>query len=138
MFQVVLDTNVLVAALRSRRGASHRLISLLPDQRWQLNLSVPVLLEYEEALKRQPLALSHEELDAFLNALCLLANHHEVFFLWRPKLRDPDDDLILELAVTSGSHSIVTWNTRDFEGASEFGIEVLTPAGFLKRLGEQA
>jgi putative PIN family toxin of toxin-antitoxin system len=137
LFQVVLDTNVLVAALRSRRGASYRLISLLPDQRWQLNPSVPLVLEYEEALKRQPLALSQDELDAFLNSLCLLAKLHQVFFLWRPKLRNPDDDLILELAVTSGSHFIVTWNTRDFEGASEFGIEILTPAAFLKRLGEQ-
>ena len=131
-----MDTNVLVAALRSKRGAAHRLLSLLPDVRWKLNLSVPIFLEYEQVLKRQPLELDHEEIDAYLNALSMLANHHEVFFLWRPRLRDPNDEFILELAVASRSEVIVTYNIRDFDGASEFGIEAITPREFLKRLGE--
>ncbi len=86
MHQVVLNANVIVEALRSKRGASNRLLSLLPDGRWQPNLSVPVRLEYEEVLKRQASGFSAEEIERFLDSFALLANHHENFFLWRPAL----------------------------------------------------
>lgn len=135
MHQVVLDTNVIVAALRSKRGASNRLLWLLPDERWQPNLSVPVLLEYEEVLKRQACGFSAEDIERFLNSFTLLANHHEIFFLWRSALPDANDELMLELAVASRSTAIITYNQKDYLGVEKF--EVMTPWEILKRIGEK-
>lgn len=138
MYQVVVDTNVLLAALRSRRGASYRLLSLLGDRRWQMNLSVPLVLEYEDVVKRPDsgAGLSAAEVDDILDFICAEANLREIFYLWRPVLPDPKDDFILELAVESRCDYIVTFNVRDFAGAEKFGIEVITPREFLRKLGE--
>lgn len=138
MYQIVVDTNVLIAALRSRRGASYRLLGLIGDGRWQMNLSVPLFLEYEDVAKRSDsgLILSVGEVDDILDFICTEANLREIFYLWRPVLPDPKDDFILELAVESGCDFIVTFNIRDFAGAEKFGIEVVTPQEFLRKLGE--
>jgi len=138
VYQVVVDTNVILAALRSRRGASHRLLSLIRDGRWQMNLSVPLFLEYEDVVKRPDsgLSLSAAEIDDILDFICAEANLREIFYLWRPVLPDPKDDFILELAVESQCDYIVTFNVRDFAGAEKFGIEVITPQEFLRKLGE--
>jgi putative PIN family toxin of toxin-antitoxin system len=138
MFQVVIDTNVLLAALRSNRGASYRLLSLVGDERWQLNLSVPLLLEYEDVLKRPDvgLSLTRADIDAVLNFLCAIANRREIFYLWRPVLPDPKDDFILELAVESNADFIITFNVKDFTGIEEFSLAAITPREFLQKLGE--
>ncbi|HEX8708886.1 MAG TPA: putative toxin-antitoxin system toxin component, PIN family [Pyrinomonadaceae bacterium] len=138
MWQVVIDTNVLLAALRSRRGASHRLFRLIGDERWRMNLSVPLFLEYEDVIKRPGagLSLSVEELDDILDFICASAGLREIFYLWRPVLPDPKDDFILELAVESRSDFIITFNLKDFVGLERFGIEVITPQEFLRKLGE--
>ena len=138
MYQVVIDTNVLLAALRSRRGASYRLLSLIGDGRWQMNLSVPMFLEYEDVVKRPDsgVGLSAVEVDDILDFICAEANLREIFYLWRPVLPDPKDDFILELAVESNCDYIVTFNVRDFAGAEKFGIEIVTPREFLRKLGE--
>lgn len=137
--QIVLDTNVLVAALRSRTGASFRLLGLVGrDPRFQLHLSVPLVLEYEEVARRHAaeLGLDEADVDDVLDYLCSVARLHEIFFLWRPVLRDPSDDLVLELAVGAGCQGIVTFNTRDFAGAERFGVWIETPRQFLIRIGE--
>jgi len=138
VFQVVIDTNVLLAALRSRRGASHRLLLLVGDERWQMNLSVPLFLEYEDVLKRPGagLVLSVPEVDDILDFLCSAANLHEIFYLWRPFLPDPKDDFVLELAVESGCHFIITFNVKEFVGVEKFGLRAITPQEFLRKLGE--
>jgi putative PIN family toxin of toxin-antitoxin system len=138
VYQVVVDTNVLIAALRSRRGASHRLLSLIGDGRWQMNLSVPLFLEYEDVAKRPNSGLipSDGEIDDILDFICAEANLREIFYLWRPVLPDPKDDFILELAVESRCDFIITFNVRDFAGAEKFGIEIITPQEFLRKLGE--
>ena len=138
MYQVVVDTNVLLAALRSSRGASHRLLSLIGDGRWQMNLSVPLFLEYEDVVKRADsgLSLSAAEIDDILDFICSEANLREIFYLWRPVLPDPKDDFILELAVEGRCDFIVTYNVRDFVGAEKFGVAVTTPQEFLRKLGE--
>lgn len=140
MYQVVIDTNVVLSALRSQRGASHRLLKLLGDARWQMNLSVPLFLEYEDVIKRPDarLSLSIEELDDILDFICAAANLREIFYLWRPVLPDPKDDFVLELAVESRCDFIITYNARDFAGAEKFGLEVITPLAFLRKLGERA
>lgn len=134
MHQVVLDTNVLVAALRSRRGASHELVRRLAfDRAWILNLSNSLALEYVEIVLREgPKAgLSPVQLEAFLNFICAAAVEREIYFRWRPTLTDPDDDLVLELAVACGATYIVTFNKRDFAPAGRFGIQIVSPGEFL-------
>jgi putative PIN family toxin of toxin-antitoxin system len=138
VYQIVIDTNVLLAALRSQRGASHRLLKLIGDDRWQMNLSVPLFLEYEDVVKRPEagLKLSIAEIDDILNFICSAANLREIFYLWRPVLHDPKDDFVLELAVESQCDFIITYNVKDFAGADKFGVEIITPQSFLQRLGE--
>lgn len=139
-WRVVLDTSVLVAALRSRRGASYRLLSLLGDERFETNISVPLLLEYEAAAKRLigTIPLTEEDIAAILDYICAVSRRWKLHYLWRPVLRDPKDEMVLELAVTAGCEFIITHNVRDFEGAEQFGIRVVTPREFLVEIGEVA
>ena len=134
---IVLDTNVLIAGLRSRNGASFQLLSLVGEAAFELNVSVPLVLEYEEVAKRESraLGLTHAEIDDVLDYLCAVATHREIYFLWRPVLRDAADDMVLEVAVEAGCDIVVTHNVRDFAGAERFGVRALTPGEFLKRIG---
>ena len=134
---IVLDTNVLIAGLRSRNGASFQLLSLVGESAFELNVSVPLVLEYEEVAKRESraLGLTHAEVDDVLDYLCAVATHREIYFLWRPVLRDAADDMVLEVAVEAGCDVVVTHNVRDFAGAERFGVRALTPGEFLKRIG---
>ena len=136
--RIVIDTNVLIAALRSRRGASYRLLMLLGSDKFAIHISVPLVLEYEAAAKRMldRIPLTEQDVDDVLDYLCAVGAHQELFYLWRPYLRDPHDDMVLELAVAAGCDAIVTQNRRDFEGIEPFGIEVLTPREFLGRIDE--
>jgi putative PIN family toxin of toxin-antitoxin system len=136
--QVVLDTNVLVSALRSRRGTSHQLLLLMGTGKFDLGLSVPLFLEYEEVCKRQldEFELTERDLQDVLDFLCRAAKRTPVYFLWRPFLKDASDDMVLELAVSAGSDYIVTYNLADFEGADQFGVGVRTPGAFLREIGE--
>jgi putative PIN family toxin of toxin-antitoxin system len=132
--QIVLDTNVLVTALKSSRGSSFRLLSLIDSGKFTINISTPLVAEYEEVLQREIRHLSRAEINDILDYLCSVANRHKIFYLWRPVLKDADDDFILELAVKSGSN-IITWNVKDFDRAGKFGIPVQTPAEFLRQIG---
>lgn len=137
--QIVLDTNVLVSALRSRLGASHQLLQLVDSGKFELNLSMPLLMEYEEVCRRQAgagIALAVEEIDDVLDYLCRIANHRSISYLWRPFLSDPADDMVLELALAAGCGCIVTYNKRDFTGAEQLGIRLLTPRELLSEIGE--
>lgn len=136
--QIVLDTNVLVAGLRSRRGASFRVLSLVGRGRFDIHLSVPLVMEYEEVLGREVAGqhVSQAVVDDVLDFHCDVARCHRVFFLWRPTLRDADDDMVLELAVTAGCSRIVTHNLRDFVGVDRFGLRAVTPGSFLHEIGD--
>jgi putative PIN family toxin of toxin-antitoxin system len=132
---VVLDTNVLVAAMRSRQGASYRLLTLVGSGKFEVSVSVGLVLEYEDALTRLAL-VDRDDQDDVLDYVCAVANKPKVYYLWRPMLRDPNDDLVLEVAVAGGCEAIVTFNKRDFGGAEGFGIRVLSPREFLVEIGE--
>lgn len=131
--RVVFDTNVLVAAARSRRGASYALLSLLPDARFEPVVSVPVFVEYRAVLLRPENLLDRTSAQAegFLDNLLAASHLQEIFFLWRPALPDAEDDLILELAVAANCGYIVTHNLRDFRGSEKWGIAAVSPGGFL-------
>lgn len=134
--RIVLDTNVLYAGLYSASGQSHRLLKALLDGRIRLALSTPLLFEYEDVLKRnqETLNLSHADIETVLDQLCARADVQTVYFLWRPCLPDPKDDMVLEVAVAARTPSIVTFNAKDFRPASRFGINIITPGALLETL----
>jgi putative PIN family toxin of toxin-antitoxin system len=134
--EIVIDTNVMVAGLRSKSGASFRLLQAIATGTFGINVSVPLVLEYEDVLLRPDTAipLPQQALEAVIDYHCATARHHEIFFLWRPFLPDPKDDMVLELAVAARCTRIVTFNKRDFRGVEQFGINVRTPAEFLSEV----
>lgn len=135
--RVTLDTNILVAALRSNKGASFALISQLPTPKFQPVITVPLYTEYQDALTRPENmtgASTREEILNFLRYFAQIAHRQEVFFLWRPWLKDPKDDMVLEAAVASQSHFIITFNQKDFTDIARFGIEVITPGEFIRKV----
>ena len=134
MQEVVLDTNVLVAALRSKRGASYQLVRSLGQGDWRPNISVALALEYEDVLKRKGrLPITEAEADDFLDYVFKASNLVPSVLRRRPSLRDPDDERILEVAVECRA-TIVTLNKRDFAGASRFSIPIRTPGEFIRDL----
>lgn len=138
--QIVIDTNVLVAALHSQRGASYKLLTLIGGEEFEINVSVTLVLEYEDAAKRfvGELPLTEGDIDDIIDYICSVANRRKVFYLWRPLLKDPRDDMVLELAVAASCDSIVTFNKKDFRKSDlqPFGIRALTPKEFLQEIGE--
>jgi len=137
--QIVIDTNVFVSALRSKRGASFRLLSLVgKSTQFEINLSVPLVLEYEDVANRQLhiTGLSAQDVSDIIDYLCSVGNRCQIYFLWRPFLKDPKDDMVLELAVEAQCQYIVSFNQRDFTGVEQFSLQVLTPEEFLREIGE--
>ena len=134
---IVIDTNVFISAFRSRRGASFKLVSMIGSDRFDITVSVPLVLEYESVAKRQRAtrAMSEEDIENILDYVCSVAHLQKIFFLWRPFLRDPDDDMLLELAVASEADFIVTHNIGDFTGIERFGVLARRPSEFLKEIG---
>jgi predicted nucleic acid-binding protein len=114
------------------------LFRLIGGGKFEVCLSVPLLLEYEAVCKRLAgaIPLTEQDLDAVLDYLCQVAHHQMIFYLWRPFLQDPGDDMVLELAVAAGCDCVVTFNVRDFQGAEQFGVRVLSPQDFLREVGE--
>ncbi len=133
--RVVLDTSVLVAAMRSKRGASYALVSSIPTQQFQPCLSVALYHEWLEVLTRpENLTPGGTAEDALRTLRYLAGQSHlqEIHFLWRPFLPDPDDDFVLELAFAANCRHLVTHNVKDFHGSGQLGVDAITPREFLK------
>jgi len=130
--RVVFDTDVMVAAMRSNAGASNRLVRVALEGRCTPLVSVPLVIEYEAVMSRpEHLAasgLSIADVGALIDAVVSIAKPVRLAFLWRPQLRDPADDMVLETAVNGGARMLITFNRRDFgtQGA-KFGIRVCAP-----------
>ena len=128
---VVLDTNVVVAALRNPGGASGWLVRHGIRQR-SVVVSVPLMFEYEDVGTRPALlsetGLTLREVQATLGEICLAARQIQPTFSWRPALPNPNDDMVLETAIGGGAGVVVTFNVRDFDGAERFGVKVERPA----------
>jgi len=136
--KVVIDTNVILSALLSKKGASYKLLMLTGSDKFQIVLSVPLVLEYEEVVVRnvEKTELSIDEIGDIIDYLCSISEHKEIYYLWRPFLKDPDDDMLLELAVSAGCNIIVTYNKNDFKGVDKFGIQVMTAKEFIEEIGD--
>jgi putative PIN family toxin of toxin-antitoxin system len=137
--KVAIDTDVMVAARRSRSGASNALLRALRAGQLEAVASVPMMLEYEAVLmrpeQRQATGMSVQDVEVFLDALAALLIPVTPYFLWRPRLRDPDDEMVLDAAVSGGVDAIVTFNVQDFlPGASQFNLQILPPGEALRQL----
>jgi predicted nucleic acid-binding protein len=114
------------------------LLAALPLPGWQLALSVPLYLEYQDVLLRPgmvPATFKPADIVGFCRYLASIAHPQEIHFLWPSFLPDPKDDLVLELAVAAGASHIVTHNIRHFQGAESFGVRALAPREFLRLVG---
>ncbi len=138
ILQIIIDTNIFVAAFRSQKGVANLLLQKLKDIRWQVNVSTPLLLEYEDVLKRPEMKefISETDVDIFLNGVCSIADYHEIYYLWRLLAKDPNDSFLLELAVKANAEFIITYNPKDFPAAASFGIKLVTPKEFLQFVGD--
>jgi putative PIN family toxin of toxin-antitoxin system len=137
--RVVLDTSVLVAGLRSQLGASNRVLAAVAEGRCIPLVTTAIFFEYEAVLLRPEHRLASgmdpQDVEGFLAAFASAAEPVELNFLWRPQLRDPADELMLEAAVNGKASAIVTHNVRDFQSATaRFGVRTISPAEFLKEL----
>jgi predicted nucleic acid-binding protein len=110
---------------------------MLPSKQFEIALTVALYTEWQSVLTRPehlPPGANAEAAIGLLRYLASIAHLQEVHFLWRPFLRDPDDDMVLECAVASGSQYIVTHNVKDFKRAPELKVNAITPAEFLNLL----
>jgi putative PIN family toxin of toxin-antitoxin system len=135
----VLDTNVVIAAMRSPVGASAELLRMARRSEVTLLANVALALEYEATCKLAEHCLAAgldvHEVGVFVDGVLAMAEPVETHFMWRPQLRDPADELVLEAAVNGQAAAIVTFNRRDFGAApARFGINVLTPAEAIRRI----
>jgi putative PIN family toxin of toxin-antitoxin system len=137
--RVVLDTSVIVAALRTRAGAGNAVLRLVALRKLRLLATPPLFLEYEDVLKRPEQRLAHglslEAIEEFLAELAALIEPVDVHFLWRPQVRDPIDEMVLEAAINGRADALITYNVADFADAGErFNVEILRPGELLKKV----
>ena len=140
--KIVLDTNIVLSALLSNRGASNLLLTWLFKSKKKYNVvSNTLVTEFEDVLTRdknikQFNNLTKEEVLSFIDDICLISYHQVIHFLWRPFLKDSNDDMVLEVAVNANVRAIITFNPKDFKGVKEqFGIDILTPKEYLIKVG---
>lgn len=135
--KIVIDTNVVFTALKSRLGASYKLVSLMPSEIFSIAISVPLIIEYEDVLRRGklPASLTAKDITDFIDFLCYIGDQSNIFFLWRPFLPDSSDDLVLEVAVAGNCDAIITYNKRHFKNVDKFGLRILDPKEFLAEIG---
>ncbi|MDX2141792.1 MAG: PIN domain-containing protein [Rhodospirillaceae bacterium] len=136
----MLDTDVVVAALRSNRGAAHAVVEAALRGVFDTLMSVPLALEYEAVVSRpehyRAAGLSREDAVRFVEILVGIAQPVEIAFRWRPQIVDPDDDFVVDLAVNGGARSVVTFNTADFETPlKRFGISAIKPVEAWRLIG---
>jgi putative PIN family toxin of toxin-antitoxin system len=138
MVRWVLDTDILVAARRSRTGAANELLRRADSQAFVMLTSVPLFFEYEAVLTRAEHLLASgttaKQVKGFLDYLAGLVTPVKFHFLWRPQLTDVADEMVLETAINGQADAIVTFNIRHFRPAAKFGIEVIRPGEALRRL----
>ena len=136
--KIVINTNVILSALQSNKGKSFELISKIGNDLFDFALSVPLVLEYETILKSHlnKTIFTDSDINDFIDYLCAVGIKTKIFYLWRPYLKDPFDDHVLEVAINSNADAIVTYNKKDFLEAQTLGMKILTPKEFLDEMQE--
>ena len=134
-----MDTDAVVAAMRSPSGASAAIIRAARQRQATLLLSVPLAIEYESVCRRsehrEASGLSAQQVEIFLDAVIAMGEPVRTHFLWRPQLRDPNDEMVLEAAVNGRANVLVTFNVREYgTAAAQFGVEVLLPREAIGRI----
>jgi putative PIN family toxin of toxin-antitoxin system len=137
--RLVLNTNVVVAAMRSPRGASAAILRAARRRRATLLVSVPLALEYEAVCRRAEhrlaAGLTDREVETFVDAVIAMADPVEIHFLWRPQLRDPADEMVLEVAINGRADALVTFDRRHYGPApAQFGIDTMLPRDAMARI----
>ena len=135
---VVLDTNVIVSALRSPSGASFAILSALPSKKFTTAISVALRHEYLDVVHRPgliPSGVSYAQKLATIQYIVSISTHHTIHYLWRTILPDANDAMVLEVAIAAGASYIVTHNVKDFHAAASFGIAAITPGQFIQKIG---
>ena len=132
--EVVIDANVILSGLKSRKGYSYKLLDFISQDQVRFNISVPLILEYESILLKfkDDIGLTENDIRDFIDYLCKVGNQTTIYYLWRPILKDLFDDHILEVAVNSESKYIITYNQKDFIDSIKFGISAITPKEYLE------
>ena len=140
--KIVIDTNIVLSALFSNRGASNKLLIWLFENKKKYNVvSNTLVTEFEDVLTREKNLkqfnnLGKKDVLAFIDDICLISYHQSIHFLWRPFLTDSNDDMVLEVAVNANVGAIITFNPKDFKGVKEsFGIDIFTPKEYLTKIG---
>lgn len=140
--KIVIDTNIVLSALFSNKGASNKLLVWLFENKKRCNVvSNTLVTEFEDVLTREKNVkqynnLEKEDVLAFIDDICLISYQQSIHFLWRPFLKDSNDDMVLEVAVNANVGAIITFNPKDFKGVKEnFGIDILTPKEYLIKIG---
>ena len=141
--KIVIDTNVILPALMSREGVSNKFMIWVFSNNIKINvISNTLVTEYEDVLLRRKNRklypqFSKEDITSFIDDVCLISHHQKINFLWRPFLKDIKDDMVLETAFNGKCDYIITYNLKDFHGVKDkFGIQIITPKEFLKKVGE--
>ncbi len=133
--RIVIDTNIVISALKSSRGAANKLLSIIGDGKYISCISVPLVFEYEEVIRRCFPEMIEEDVDGLLNYICQQSIQSPIYYLWKPILKEPKDDMVLEIAVAFSVDFIVTYNVKDFYPARTFGIEIASPKDILVKTG---
>lgn len=144
MLMITVDTNVWYQALRSSKSASFYILQLVRQQKLQLALSVPTFAEYEDVLSR-PASLSDlvrtpTDIQTFLRFIAQIGHKFDIHYLFRPNLSDENDNIFVELSLTSNSRYLITNNIRDFTRQTELkfdDLQVITPTDFVREWRRQ-
>ena len=134
-----MDTDTIVAAVRSPGGASAEIVRCAGEGLVQFLSSTPLMIEYEAVCTRkkhvEAAGISMSDMQLFLDGLARLCDPVEIHFLWRPQLHDPNDEMVLETAINGQAEIIVSFNVSDYgDAGKKFGIEILNPREVLERI----
>ena len=133
--KIIIDTNIVISALKSNKGAANKLLSVIGDGKYISCISVPLIFEYEEVISRCFYKMANGDVNSLLDYICQQSVKSPIYYLWRPILKDPKDDMVLEIAVASSADFIVTYNVKDFHPTKTFGIEIASPKDILIKTG---
>jgi len=137
--KVVIDTSVWISALIKKESGARNLLRLVFQDRISPQISEPLFREYESVMKRKKIQaltiLSKDEQYELFNAFLSKCHWNDIYYTWRPDLQDADDNFLVEIAVSSGSKAIITYNLEDFRNASlVFDHTITTPENFIEEM----